>query len=74
MSRDAEFTDYVAARMWWRVRDIAGMYLGLSLDGNVPGTSKPLPGQASLGSALSVARRLHLLGTSPAGWTANPVG
>jgi hypothetical protein len=56
------------------VRDIAGMYLDLSLDGNVPGTSKPLPGQASLGSALSVARRLHLLGTSPAGWTANPVG
>lgn len=54
--------------------DIAGLYLWLSLDRDVPGTSRPVPGGAGLGSALSLAGRLRLLGADPAAWTTDPLG
>jgi hypothetical protein len=53
--------------------DVAGLYLTVSLSVTVPSTSKPVPGAASLGGPLSVARQLRLLGPDPAGWTAHPV-
>jgi hypothetical protein len=55
-------------------RDIAGLYLWLSLDRDVPRTSRPVPGGAGLGGAANLAGRLRLLGTDPAAWTADPVG
>ena len=55
-------------------RDIAGLYLWLSLDRDVPRTSRPVPGAADLGGAANLAGRLRLLGTDPAAWTADPVG
>ncbi len=55
-------------------RDIAGLYLWLSLDRDVPGTSRPVPGGAGLGGVANLAGRLRLLGTDPAAWTADPVG
>lgn len=54
--------------------DVAGLYLWLSLDRDVPRTTRPVPGAARLGGALQLAGRLRLLGADPAGWTADPVG
>jgi hypothetical protein len=53
--------------------DVDGMYLMVSLALHIPNTSKVVPGAASLGAPLTVARRLRLLGTNPAAWTAQPV-
>jgi hypothetical protein len=53
--------------------DVDGMYLTVDLSLHVPNTSRPVPGAASLGAPLTVARRLRLFGTNPAAWTARPV-
>ena len=55
------------------VCDIAGLYLNINLVITVPKTHTPVPGAAGLG-ALALARRMRLLGTDPAAWTADPVG
>ncbi len=54
------------------VCDTDGMYLNINLVITIPKTHTPVPGAASLG-ALALARRIRLLGTDPAGWTAQPV-
>jgi hypothetical protein len=55
------------------VCDVDGMYLNINLVTTIPKTRTPVPGAASLG-ALTVTRRLRLLGTNPAAWTTDPVG
>lgn len=54
--------------------DVAGLYLWLSLDRDVPRTSRPVPGGAGLGGAVQLASRLRLLGANPAAWTTDPLG
>jgi len=54
--------------------DVAGLYLWLSLDRDVPRTSRPVPGAARLGGAVRLAGRLRLLGAGSAGWTTDPLG
>ena len=51
-----------------------GLYLNINLITTLRKIHRPVPGAASLGGALIMARRLRLLGTNPAGWTTDPVG
>lgn len=55
------------------VCDLAGLYLNINLSRTDPKTHTQIPGAASL-SVLAMARRMHMLGTNPAAWTADPVG
>ncbi len=50
-----------------------GLYLNINLITTVRKIHRPMPGAASLGGALTMARLLRLLGTNPAAWTTDPV-
>jgi hypothetical protein len=51
----------------------AGLGFGISLALTLPGSHRPVPGLASLGGVLRVARGMRLLGPDRDAWTAHPV-
>jgi hypothetical protein len=53
--------------------NIDGMSVDMTLYTNVPGTSRPLPGLAQLGTVLTIFRQLRLLGPEVRNWTTQPV-
>jgi len=53
--------------------NVAGLYLGMNLALTLPGSHRPVPGLASLGGVLRVARGMRLLGPDRDAWTAHPV-
>jgi hypothetical protein len=51
----------------------AGLGFDIRLDLTIPGSHRPVPGLASLGGVLRVARGMRLLGPDRDAWTAHPV-
>ncbi len=52
---------------------IAGLAFDIRLVPTLPGSDRPVPGVASLGGVLGVARDMRLLGPDRDAWTAHPV-
>ena len=55
------------------VNNVNGFMTGISLQKKIPGTGAAVPGVSGLGGAISIFKKIHVLGSDPAGWTTDPL-
>jgi DNA-directed RNA polymerase specialized sigma24 family protein len=78
-SLDAEYTEYVQARLLW-LRRVAYLlcqdWQGADdlVQAAITRLYTQLPGRQELGGTLGVLARLRFLGVNPANWTPTPLG